>query len=86
MPLSSAAPSRPRWADTKRADSAAIESRYTKIPIDIVNEMARNMFATSLDAKLIDPTGDGNDSLGDAGGRGAPRPLARRPVKNMIAG
>jgi NitT/TauT family transport system substrate-binding protein len=44
-----------RWANTKRADSAAIESRYTKIPIDIVNQMARNSFATSLDAKFIDP-------------------------------
>lgn len=44
-----------RWANTKRADSAAIESRYTKIPLDIVNQMARNGFATSLDPKLIDP-------------------------------
>ncbi|MGA2394597.1 MAG: ABC transporter substrate-binding protein [Candidatus Lustribacter sp.] len=44
-----------RWANTKRAESAAIESRYTKIPLDIVNVMARNAFATSLDTKLIDP-------------------------------
>jgi ABC-type nitrate/sulfonate/bicarbonate transport system substrate-binding protein len=44
-----------RWANTKRADSAAIESRYTQIPIGIVNEMGRNSFATSLDPKLIEP-------------------------------
>lgn len=44
-----------RWANTKRADSAAIESRVTKIPIDIVNVMARNAFATSLDSRMIDP-------------------------------
>jgi ABC-type nitrate/sulfonate/bicarbonate transport system substrate-binding protein len=44
-----------RWANTKRADSAVIESRVTKIPIDIVSVMARNAFATSLDPKMIDP-------------------------------
>jgi NitT/TauT family transport system substrate-binding protein len=44
-----------RWANTHRTESAAIESRYTKIPVDIVNVMARNTFATSLDPRLLDP-------------------------------
>lgn len=44
-----------RWTNTHRPESAAIESRYTKIPVEIVNVMARNTFATSLDARLLDP-------------------------------
>ena len=44
-----------RWANTHHAESAAVESRYTKIPLDTVNVMSRNTFATSLDPRLIDP-------------------------------
>lgn len=44
-----------RWANTHSTDSATIESRYSKIPIEVVDAMARNTFATSLDPRLIDP-------------------------------
>jgi len=47
-----------RWANTHRPDSAAIESRFTKLPLDTVNTMARNVFATSFDPQLMEPVLD----------------------------
>jgi ABC-type nitrate/sulfonate/bicarbonate transport system substrate-binding protein len=50
-----------RWANGHRADSAAIESRYTKLPLETARTMARNTFSTSFDPSLIAPVLD----LGD---------------------
>lgn len=47
-----------RWANTHRADSAAIESRFTKIPLDVAQTMARNVFATSFDPQQMQPVLD----------------------------
>jgi NitT/TauT family transport system substrate-binding protein len=44
-----------KWANTHRPESAAIESRITKIPPEIARRMARNVFATSYEPKLLDP-------------------------------
>jgi NitT/TauT family transport system substrate-binding protein len=44
-----------RWANAHRAESATIESRLTKLPLDVAQTMARNVFATSFDPQLIEP-------------------------------
>lgn len=44
-----------RWANTHRAESATLEAGLTKIPLETVRSMARNVFATSWDPKLLDP-------------------------------
>lgn len=44
-----------RWVNTHRADSAAVESRFTKLPIETARTMARNTFATNFDPQLIAP-------------------------------
>lgn len=47
-----------RWANTHRPDSAVIESRFTKIPLDVAQTMARNVFGTSFDPQLMQPVLD----------------------------
>ncbi len=47
-----------RWANTHRAESAAIESRYLKLPLDVTRNMAHSVFATSFDPALISPVLD----------------------------
>ena len=44
-----------RWANAHRAESAAFEATLTKIPLDTVSMMARNVFATTWDPKLLEP-------------------------------
>ncbi len=44
-----------RWVNTHRPESATIESRLTKLPLDVAQTMARNVFATSFDPQLLDP-------------------------------
>ena len=44
-----------RWTNAHRPESAAIESRITKIPLEIAQTMARNVFATSFDPTLMQP-------------------------------
>jgi NitT/TauT family transport system substrate-binding protein len=44
-----------RWANTHRPESATIESRLTKLPLDVAQTMARNVFATSFDPQLMEP-------------------------------
>jgi NitT/TauT family transport system substrate-binding protein len=45
-------------AHRDQADVAAIESKYTKVDVARVQEMAHNLFATSLDPKLAQPVID----------------------------
>lgn len=47
-----------RWVNAHRAESGAIEARWTKIDPDRLNAMARNTFATTLDARLYQPVLD----------------------------
>jgi len=47
-----------RWVNTHRAESAAIEARWTKIDPDRLNAMARNTFATTLEARYYQPVLD----------------------------
>lgn len=47
-----------RWADAHHDDSAALVSSITKIPPERVRGMARSLFASSLDAKLVQPVLD----------------------------
>ena len=44
-----------KWANTHRPESAVIESRVTKLPLETARVMARNVFATAYDPKLLDP-------------------------------
>ncbi len=44
-----------RWANAHKAESATLEAALTKIPLETVRAMARNVFATSWDPKLVDP-------------------------------
>jgi NitT/TauT family transport system substrate-binding protein len=44
-----------RWVNGHRPETAAIESRFTKLPLETANTMARNTFATSFDPQLIEP-------------------------------
>jgi NitT/TauT family transport system substrate-binding protein len=44
-----------KWANTHHADSAALETKITKIPLDVARSMVRNPFATTWDPKLVDP-------------------------------
>ena len=44
-----------RWANVHPAESAAMLSQISKIPLATVQAMTRATFATSLDARLIDP-------------------------------
>jgi NitT/TauT family transport system substrate-binding protein len=60
-----------RWANTHRPDSAVIESKYTKLPIDVAQSMARNTFSTSFDPNMITPVLD----------LGARYQLTPRPVR-----
>ena len=47
-----------KWVNSHRSESAAIESQITKLPLEIARTMARNVFATSYDPKLLDPVLD----------------------------
>jgi NitT/TauT family transport system substrate-binding protein len=47
-----------RFANTHRPETAEIESRTTKLLPETVRTMARNVFATSFDAKMLDPVLD----------------------------
>jgi NitT/TauT family transport system substrate-binding protein len=47
-----------RWANSHRAESAAIESKYTKVNLESVRAMARNQFSTTLDPRLMQPVLD----------------------------
>lgn len=47
-----------RWANAHRAESAAIEAKYTKIDLAIVQNMARNPWSTSLRAADVQPVLD----------------------------
>jgi NitT/TauT family transport system substrate-binding protein len=44
-----------KWANSHRPETAVIESRVTKLPLETARTMARNVFATSYDPKLLDP-------------------------------
>jgi NitT/TauT family transport system substrate-binding protein len=44
-----------KWANTHRPETAVIESRVTKLPLETARTMARNVFATSYEPKLLDP-------------------------------
>jgi NitT/TauT family transport system substrate-binding protein len=56
--LSTALYAAARWANTHRPESAAIESRFTKIPLNVAQTMARNAFGTSFDPPLMQPVLD----------------------------
>jgi ABC-type nitrate/sulfonate/bicarbonate transport system substrate-binding protein len=56
--LSTALYATARWANTHRPESAAIESRFTKIPLDVAQTMARNVFGTSFEPQLMQPVLD----------------------------
>lgn len=47
-----------RWVNAHHAESATIEARWTKIDPDRLQAMARNTFATSLEARLYQPALD----------------------------
>jgi NitT/TauT family transport system substrate-binding protein len=47
-----------RWVNAHRAESAAIEARWTKIDPDRLNAMARNTFATTLEPRYYQPVLD----------------------------
>jgi NitT/TauT family transport system substrate-binding protein len=47
-----------RWVNSHRADSAAVESKFTKLPLETARTMARNTFATTFDPQLISPVLD----------------------------
>ncbi|MGA2391923.1 MAG: ABC transporter substrate-binding protein [Candidatus Lustribacter sp.] len=47
-----------RWANAHRPETAVSESRFTKIPLDVAQTMARNVFATSFDPQLMQPVLD----------------------------
>jgi ABC-type nitrate/sulfonate/bicarbonate transport system substrate-binding protein len=47
-----------RWANAHRPETAASESRFTKLPLDVAQTMARNVFATTFDPQLMQPVLD----------------------------
>jgi ABC-type nitrate/sulfonate/bicarbonate transport system substrate-binding protein len=47
-----------KYANTHRGETAEIESRTTKLQPEIVRTMARNVFATAFDPKMLDPVLD----------------------------
>ena len=47
-----------RWTNTHRPESAAIEARWMKIDPDLLSTMARNTFATTLEARYYQPVLD----------------------------
>jgi NitT/TauT family transport system substrate-binding protein len=47
-----------RWANAHHAESAAILTKYSKLDEVTVREMTRTQFATSLDAKMLQPVID----------------------------
>jgi NitT/TauT family transport system substrate-binding protein len=47
-----------RWTNTHRAESAAIEARWTSIEPDRLTTMARNTFATTFEARYYQPVLD----------------------------
>jgi NitT/TauT family transport system substrate-binding protein len=47
-----------RWANTHQTDSAAILSKYSKIDVDRVRSMTRVTYATSIDARQLQPVLD----------------------------
>jgi len=47
-----------RWANAHRNESATILSGVTKVPVETIRAMNRASFATSLDAKLMQPVLD----------------------------
>jgi NitT/TauT family transport system substrate-binding protein len=44
-----------RWGNAHKAESAAIEAKYTKVDLDVVRTMARNPMSTSLTPAFIQP-------------------------------
>lgn len=46
------------WVNTHRTESAGIESKYTKVPLDVVQRMQRNEIATSLRPSDFQPVLD----------------------------
>lgn len=56
--LSTALYAAARWANAHRPETAVIESRYTKLPLDVAQTMARNVFATSFEPQLMQPVLD----------------------------
>jgi ABC-type nitrate/sulfonate/bicarbonate transport system substrate-binding protein len=44
-----------RWGNAHRAESAVIESKYTKVGLTIVRSMGRNLMSASLNAAYIQP-------------------------------
>jgi NitT/TauT family transport system substrate-binding protein len=46
------------WAATHHAESAAILSKYSKIPVETMNAMTRVVFEQSLDPKMVQPALD----------------------------
>ncbi len=47
-----------RWANAHHAESAAVEAAYTKIDVAVARAMSRNLFSTSLEARLAQPVID----------------------------
>ncbi len=47
-----------RWANANQPESAPIIAEYTKIPVDRVRSMTRTQYATSLDARFMQPVLD----------------------------
>jgi NitT/TauT family transport system substrate-binding protein len=41
------------WGNAHRTESAAIMSRYSKIPLNVVEQMGRSVYGVNLDPKLI---------------------------------
>lgn len=44
-----------RWANANHAQTAPILSKYTKLELGVIQHMARTHFATSLDARMVQP-------------------------------
>lgn len=47
-----------RWANAHRPETAVIESKYTKLPLEVARVMARNLFSTAFSPQLIAPVLD----------------------------
>jgi NitT/TauT family transport system substrate-binding protein len=47
-----------RWGNAHHAESAAIESKVTKVPVEIVRTMARNPMSTELNPAWVQPVLD----------------------------
>ncbi len=47
-----------RWVNAHRPETAVIETKFTKLPIETTTTMARNVFGTNFDPRLIQPVLD----------------------------